>query len=190
MIRRTRQIVVRSTTIRSWLGVDPMRHRVAERRDACSMRRGPQFIPSAPSEATATEIAHIICDREGGIDRSGVCNHLARIGSADQNSVRAQAEAELARVIVDVDSANIMYSPADNGLGRGVMNVEEISRNTWPGARVSSRANMSKHCSICTKRTTLSVHSLIGPKASSLAVCTPPRIAPNEVNHDRYARNR
>jgi hypothetical protein len=99
------------------------------------MRRSPQFIPSAPSEVTATEIAHIICDREG-IDRSGVCNHLARIGSADQNSVRAQAEAELARVIVDVDSANIMYSPADNGLGRGVMNVEEISRNTWPGARV------------------------------------------------------
>jgi hypothetical protein len=89
-------------------------------------------IPSVPSEATASEIARIICDREG-VDRGRVCNHLARIGSADQNSLGAQAEAELARVTVDVDSANITYSPADNGIGRSFMNVEEYQQEYLAG---------------------------------------------------------
>ena len=53
--------------------------------------------------------------------------------SADQNSLRAQAEAELARVTVDVDSANIMYSPADNGLGPSFMNVEEYQQEYLAG---------------------------------------------------------
>jgi hypothetical protein len=50
----------------------------------------------------------------------GFVTIYASIGSADQNSLRTQAEAELAHVTMDVDSANIMYSPADDGLGQSL----------------------------------------------------------------------
>jgi hypothetical protein len=102
----------------------------------------------------------------------------ASTGNADPNSLRAQAEAELGPVTVDVDSANIVYSPADNGLGRGFMNVEEYQQQYLAGRESFQEANMSKHCSICTKPTALSVHNLIGPKPSNSAFCKPPpRIA-------------
>src|SRR5438874_2275063 len=52
----------------------------------------------------------------------------ASSASAGQNSLRAQAEAELAHVTVDVDSANIMYSPADDGLGANFTKVEEYQQ--------------------------------------------------------------
>jgi hypothetical protein len=63
----------------------------------------------------------------------GYVTLCAGTGNADQNSLRAQAEAELARVTMDVDSANIMYSPADNGLGRSFMKVEEYQQEYLTG---------------------------------------------------------
>jgi hypothetical protein len=58
-------------------------------------------------------------------------------GSADQNSLRAQAEAELAPVTVDIDSAKIMDSPADNGLGPSFINVEEYQQEYLAGRESS-----------------------------------------------------
>jgi hypothetical protein len=63
----------------------------------------------------------------------GYVTLCASTGSADQNSLRAQAEAELARVTLEIDSAKIMYSPADNGLGPSFMNVEEYQQEYLAG---------------------------------------------------------
>jgi hypothetical protein len=59
----------------------------------------------------------------------------ASIGSADQKPLRAQAEAELERVTVDIDRANVLYSPADDGLGPRFMNVEAYQREYRAGRR-------------------------------------------------------
>jgi hypothetical protein len=66
---------------------------------------------------------------------AGYLTLCAGTGNADQNALRANAEAELARVTVDVDSANIMYSPADNGLGPGFMKVEEYQQEYLAGRK-------------------------------------------------------
>jgi hypothetical protein len=39
----------------------------------------------------------------------------------------------MARVTVDVDSANIMYSPADNGFGPSFMKVEQYQQEYLAG---------------------------------------------------------
>jgi hypothetical protein len=63
----------------------------------------------------------------------GYVTLCASTGSADQNALRAQAEAELELVTVDVDRANIMYSPADDGLGASFMKVEEYQQEYLAG---------------------------------------------------------
>jgi hypothetical protein len=57
----------------------------------------------------------------------------ATTGSADQNALRAQAQAELARVTVDVDKANIRYSPADDDVGYNFSKVEEYQQEYLAG---------------------------------------------------------
>ena len=49
--------------------------------------------------------------------------------------MRANAEAELAVVTVDVDRANIMYSLSDDGLGPNFMKVEEYQQEYLAGRR-------------------------------------------------------
>ncbi|MBV8360418.1 MAG: hypothetical protein JO189_21170 [Deltaproteobacteria bacterium] len=44
---------------------------------------------------------------------------MSPAADAGQSSLKAKAQAELAAVTVDVDRANIMFSPADDGLGGG-----------------------------------------------------------------------
>ncbi len=47
--------------------------------------------------------------------------------------MRAEPQGELAQVTVDVDRANIMYSPADNGLGASFMKIEEYQQEYLSG---------------------------------------------------------
>jgi len=53
--------------------------------------------------------------------------------SIDQNVLRAKAQAELTTVTVDVDRANIMYSPADNGVGPNFTKVEQYQQEYLAG---------------------------------------------------------
>jgi hypothetical protein len=57
----------------------------------------------------------------------------ARAASPGQDALRAEARAELAAVTVDVDTANIMYSPADNGLGSNFAQVVQYQREYLAG---------------------------------------------------------
>ena len=47
----------------------------------------------------------------------------ARAASPDQTALRSRAEAELAAVTVDVDQANIRFSPVDDGDGANFAKV-------------------------------------------------------------------
>ncbi len=53
--------------------------------------------------------------------------------SPGQNALRAKAQAELTTVTVDVDRANIMYSPADNGVGPNFTKVEQYQQEYLAG---------------------------------------------------------
>ena len=53
--------------------------------------------------------------------------------SPGQDALRAKAQAELATVTVDVDRANIMYSPADNGVGPNFTKVEQYQQEYLSG---------------------------------------------------------
>jgi Flp pilus assembly protein TadD len=55
--------------------------------------------------------------------------------SQEQNALRVEAQAELDRVTVDVDQANIIYSPADNGVGSDFGKVEEYQQEYLAGRR-------------------------------------------------------
>ncbi len=57
----------------------------------------------------------------------------ARAASAGQNALRVKARAELAVVTVDVDSANVMFSPADDGLGSNFTEVEQYQQEYLEG---------------------------------------------------------
>jgi Flp pilus assembly protein TadD len=57
----------------------------------------------------------------------------ARSASADQNALRVKARAELAAVTVDVDRANIMFSPAESGLGSNFTKVEQYQQDDLVG---------------------------------------------------------
>ena len=57
----------------------------------------------------------------------------AHAASRDQNALRARARAELAAVTVDVDRANIMFSPADNGVGPSFTKVEQYQQEYLAG---------------------------------------------------------
>jgi Flp pilus assembly protein TadD len=57
----------------------------------------------------------------------------AGAASVDQNVLRVEARAELAAVMVDVDKANIMYSPADNIVGPNFTKVEQYQQDDLVG---------------------------------------------------------
>ncbi len=57
----------------------------------------------------------------------------AGAAGADPNALRANAQAELTTVTVDVDRANIMYSPADNGVGPNFTKVEQYQQEYLAG---------------------------------------------------------
>jgi Flp pilus assembly protein TadD len=57
----------------------------------------------------------------------------AGAASADQNALRVKARAELAAVTVDVDRANIMFSPAESGLGSNFTKVEQYQQDYLVG---------------------------------------------------------
>jgi hypothetical protein len=63
----------------------------------------------------------------------GCVTLAANTGSANTNVSRAKAQAELTRVTMDVDKANIMYSPVDNGLGASFMKVEQYQQEYLAG---------------------------------------------------------
>ena len=56
--------------------------------------------------------------------------------NADPNALRAKAQAELDAVTVDVDRANIMFSPADNSAGANFARVVK-SHNEYEAGRKS-----------------------------------------------------
>jgi hypothetical protein len=55
--------------------------------------------------------------------------------NADPTSLRTQAQAELASVTVDVDRANIMFSPADDGTGSNFVKVEDYQQEYLAGQK-------------------------------------------------------
>ena len=89
-----------------------------------------------------------------------------RAASPGQDALRANAQAELATVTVDVDRANIMYSPADNGVGPNFTKVEQYQQE-YRSARISRMVNTPARCSICAEPTRLSAARLIGTNPSS-----------------------
>jgi hypothetical protein len=54
---------------------------------------------------------------------SGGLSFAAGAANADGNALRAKAQPELAAVKVDIYRANIMFSPADNGVGANFAKV-------------------------------------------------------------------
>jgi hypothetical protein len=59
-----------------------------------------------------------------------ISTHAADFGKDAQ---RGRARAELAAVTVDVDRANVMYSPADNGLGSNFTKVVQYQQEYMAG---------------------------------------------------------
>jgi len=53
--------------------------------------------------------------------------------AASQEPLRAKAQAELAAVTIDVDRANILYSPADNSSGSRFAQVAEYQQEYLAG---------------------------------------------------------
>jgi hypothetical protein len=72
----------------------------------------------------------------------------AGMASADQSTLRAKAQAELAAVTVDVDTANIMFSPADNGVGANFAKVVQYQQEYLAGGRVSTMVDTPRPSSI------------------------------------------
>jgi hypothetical protein len=52
---------------------------------------------------------------------------------ANQSNLKAKAQAELAAVTVDVDRANIMFSPADDGLGGNFSQIIQYQQEYLSG---------------------------------------------------------
>jgi tetratricopeptide (TPR) repeat protein len=57
----------------------------------------------------------------------------ARAADSDQDAIRAKARAELAVVTIDVDKADIAYSPADNGVGPNYTAVQRYQQEYLAG---------------------------------------------------------
>jgi hypothetical protein len=57
----------------------------------------------------------------------------ARAASPDQTALRSRAEAELAAVTVDVDQANIRFSPVDDGDGANFAKVMQYQQEYMAG---------------------------------------------------------
>jgi hypothetical protein len=64
---------------------------------------------------------------------TGSMSVAAGAASADQSALKAKAQAELAVVTVDIDKANIMYSPADDGLGANFAKVMQYQQEYLAG---------------------------------------------------------
>jgi hypothetical protein len=91
--------------------------------------------------------------------------------SQDQNALRVEARAELARVTVDVDKAK-------SGTHRLIMawdttsaKLKSTSRNTWQAAIVSRTVNTARPRGISAKPMSSFVPNPIGPNPSSLSPC-------------------
>ena len=67
----------------------------------------------------------------------------ARALSPDQIALRSRAEAELAAVTVDVDQANILFSPVDDGAGPNFAQVVQYQREYMAGRQSLENANYS-----------------------------------------------
>jgi hypothetical protein len=59
----------------------------------------------------------------------------AGVAKADPNALRAQAQAEVDAVTVDIDQANIMFSPADNGTGASFARVVQYQQEYEAGLK-------------------------------------------------------
>ena len=55
--------------------------------------------------------------------------------NADPNRLRTKAQAELATVTVDLDRANVMFSPADNGVGANFAKVVQYHQEYLAGRK-------------------------------------------------------
>jgi hypothetical protein len=64
---------------------------------------------------------------------AGSMSVAAGAASADQSALKVKAQAELAAVTVDVDKANIMYLPADNGLGANFTKIVQYQQEYLVG---------------------------------------------------------
>ena len=58
---------------------------------------------------------------------------ISPAADAGQSSLEAKAQAELAAVTVDVDRANVMFSPADNGLGGSFSQIVQYQQEYLSG---------------------------------------------------------
>jgi hypothetical protein len=68
----------------------------------------------------------------------------ARALSPDQIALRSRAEAELAAVTVDVDQANIMFSPVDDGDGPNFAKVVQYRGEYMAGRQCLEDAKYSE----------------------------------------------
>ena len=68
----------------------------------------------------------------------------ARALTPDQTVLRSKAEAELADVTVDVDQANIMFSPVDDGDGPNFAKVVQYQREYLAGHQSFDDAKYSE----------------------------------------------
>jgi hypothetical protein len=64
---------------------------------------------------------------------AGSVSVAARASDADESGLRTTAQAELAAVTVDVDRANVMFSPADNGVGPSFTRIEQYQQEYLAG---------------------------------------------------------
>jgi hypothetical protein len=58
---------------------------------------------------------------------------LSGAANADPNTLKAQAPAELVAVTDDIDKANIMFSPADDGVGANFAKVTQYQQEYMAG---------------------------------------------------------
>jgi hypothetical protein len=67
----------------------------------------------------------------------------ARAAIAEQDALRAQAQTELPAVTLDVDKANILYSPADNTSGPRLEKVQRYHKEYLKGLQRFQEGNYS-----------------------------------------------
>jgi hypothetical protein len=85
----------------------------------------------------------------------------------DPNALRAKAQADLAAVTVDVDRANIMYSPADNGVGANFAKIVQYQQEYMAGRQNFDDGKYAEALQLLSKADQIIRSQSIGLKLSS-----------------------
>jgi hypothetical protein len=114
----------------------------------------------------------------------------ANTGSTKLNVLRAKAQAELTRVTMDFDKANIMYSPVDNSLGASFMKVEQYQQECLAGRETFYEGKHVEALQHLRKADEIIRAQPDWIEAQELSVLQINAHCANEVSHDHYARDR